>query len=210
MVAKIINYSYIISMNQNNSANNLIVYRLDNKDRISYVSPNWDNFVIENDGPDDLLSANVLNKTIWLFISDSETSQIYTAILEKVRKFRKSFKINIRCDAPSIVRYIDISINPLDNENVEFNCVTIRTQPRPPVFILDRKFPRTQELIKMCSYCKAIKVGNIWLDTEEAVVKLNLFSKEYLPAISHGICSSCYEKFMKELNDDNMAFTQPA
>ncbi len=49
-----------------------------------------------------------------------------------------------------------------------------------------------QSLLVMCSWCKAVKVGDdTWVEVEDAVDRLKLFDFRYLPQISHGVCPSC-------------------
>jgi hypothetical protein len=47
--------------------------------------------------------------------------------------------------------------------------------------------------------CKKIAVSDSeWQEIEIAMVTLNLFEKERLPQITHGLCPSCYDKAMTE------------
>lgn len=176
-----------------------IIYRVNDKDEIIYVNEEWDRFAKENDGIPENLSKNVLNKKIWSFISGFETKHLYQAILENVRRYKRTANIGIMCDGPTIVRTIDIAIKPLENNFVEFDCAIKKQYERLEVILLDRNVKRSNDFIKMCSYCKAINLENEWLETEKAVAKLSLFYKKELPQISHGICPDCYKKVMDEL-----------
>jgi hypothetical protein len=51
----------------------------------------------------------------------------------------------------------------------------------------------------MCSWCKKIDAGNnTWLEIEDAIKVLNLFTEERMPQISHAICDAC----LGNLEDD--------
>ncbi len=193
---------------ENNSNSPTIVYRLNQSDEIIYVNDNWDKFAAENDGLPENLSENVLNKKIWSFISDFETRHLYKAIIDNVRVYKRAANISIKCDSPNIVRFIDITIKPLENDHVEFCCFLKKQYERAKVLLLDRNIPRSDYFIKMCSYCKAINIDNEWFETEHGVQKLSLFLKSKLPQISHGICPSCYKKVMHELERLKQAKTE--
>jgi len=192
---------------ENNNTPSSIVYRLNQNDEIIYVNDNWDKFAEENDGMPENLSKNVLNKKILSFIADFETKHLYKAILDNVRLYKRSATIGIMCDSPNIVRFIDITIKPLENDHVEFHCLLKKQHERTKVLLLDKHIPRSDDFIKMCSYCKAINIDNEWFETEKGVSKLSLFYKSRLPQISHGICPSCYKNVMEEIERLKQATT---
>lgn len=177
-----------------------VVYKIDKDDIICEVNELWDTFAIENDGLPENSSKNVLGKKLWDFIKDPETKHIYQILIENVRKALIPITIPIMCDAPDTKRYIDIDIIPHDEGKIEFRSKIVKEVKRQRIDLLDKKIPRSDEFIKMCSYCKAVKIGEErWVDTEKAVLELKLFYKSSLPQISHGICPYCYKKVMEEI-----------
>jgi len=50
---------------------------------------------------------------------------------------------------------------------------------------------RTDELLKMCSWCNRLHCDQDWLPLEEAINYLGLFGSSHLPRITHGICPTC-------------------
>jgi hypothetical protein len=179
--------------------NNSIVYQLNENDEIIYVNENWNKFAAENDGLPETLSDNVLNKKIWCFITDFETIHLYKALLNNVRLYKRTANLTIKCDSPFMVRFIEMKIKPLENNHIEFCCVTKKQYERPIVLLLDKKIPRNNSFLKMCSYCKAINIENEWVETEVGISRLSLFLKSSLPQISHGICPTCYKNVMQEI-----------
>ena len=48
----------------------------------------------------------------------------------------------------------------------------------------------------MCGWCDRFYVGDCWLEVEDAAAKLDLTTRDDLPAISHGICGRCSEMLL--------------
>ncbi|MGD8953111.1 MAG: hypothetical protein PVI45_01945 [Desulfobacterales bacterium] len=43
---------------------------------------------------------------------------------------------------------------------------------------------------------------NHWVETERAVKELDLFGPKTLPLLTHGVCPSCYESWVADLDLD--------
>lgn len=186
-----------------------IIYRINEQDIIYSIEGPWDEFALENDGYPENQSKNILGNPIWKYITDFETKHIYKLILDHVRLLKKEITIPIMCDAPTMLRFIDLTIIPLVDNNIEFVSQITKEVKRQRVNILDKNISRNEQIIKMCSYCKAIQVDeNNWMETAEAVSHLKLFNKKTLPKISHGVCSICYNSLMQELEQYKLSFNQ--
>lgn len=188
---------------------NPIIYRLDSNDIIHSIEGPWDEFALENDGYPENKANNVLGTPIWAYIKDFETKHIYKLIFDHIRLLKKEFIIPIRCDGPTIIRYIDLTLAPLPEDKIEFVCKIKKETKRDKIDILDKNLSRNENFIKMCSYCKSIKVDeNNWMGTVEAIFHLGLFNEPSLPKISHGVCPRCYNKVIRELESYKLAFNQ--
>jgi hypothetical protein len=56
----------------------------------------------------------------------------------------------------------------------------------------------------LCSMCKKIRVDEkTWVEVEEGIAQLGLFHTPAMPALSHGVCDACYNRFVQELEDDD-------
>jgi hypothetical protein len=64
--------------------------------------------------------------------------------------------------------------------------------------LLDPNFPRTEELLTMCAWCKKVKAVG-WVEVEEVVRQRQLFDRPRLPKITHGICPACRTAFESTL-----------
>jgi len=177
------------------------IYIIDNLDRIISVSDNWQLFAQENQAGESCHPDNIINKSLWDFIYGDETKQFYEIILKTIRTKNKTVKLPFRCDAPKKRRYLELIITPVQQGNIEFTSNTIHEESRDTVEMLELGIPRSDELIKMCSMCKKVKLSeNTWVEVEGAVVSLKLFEKNKVPQISHGICTECLKLGMSEID----------
>lgn len=180
------------------SSKGLYIYRLDPLDRIVHVNRAWLSFAARNES-EALTPEAVLNRPLWDFIADGETRQVYRMILTRVRSSGKEVRIPFRCDSPGLRRFMEMEIAPLAEGAVEFRCKLLRAERRLPVALLDPAVDRSSEFLQICGWCKRINLDGEWVETEEAVKRLDLFGAEKLPRLTHGICPDCHAIAMREI-----------
>ena len=177
---------------------NLLSYRIDNRDVLVSVFNYWDRSAIR-DGASELASDAILGRNLWDFVSGDAIRHIYKKILERVRS-GETLDFDFRCDAPDERRFLSIRISPAENGEVEFETRTIRLEQRPAQDIFLRHTDFTDQLVVACSWCKKIRThGEVWQEIEQAVVILELFKSEPVPQLSHGMCPDCYEAALKKV-----------
>lgn len=174
-----------------------ILYRLNNEDQIIFVNNAWDQFASANEGGH-LAGGQVLRRCLWDFIADSTTQQLYRDVLKRVRSGRP-VRFGFRCDSPDRRRLMEMDILPKDNRAVEFRTRTVSEEGREPQLLLDVHQSRSDELLRMCSWCKKVDIGGDWTEVEEAVARLRLFEQAVLPNLTHGICETCFTNATSEL-----------
>lgn len=186
-----------------------LIYRIDKNDIIFDIEGPWDEFAKENNGYPKNKKTNIIGNSLWTYIKDFETKHLYKLIIDHVRVLKREITIPIMCDAPEVKRFIDLTIIPLEDGKIEFISNLKKEIKRKKIDLLDCQIPRSEELLKMCSYCKSIKIDEKnWMETTQAVLHLKLFQKPLLPQITHGICPQCYEYIIKELEDYKLAFNK--
>jgi hypothetical protein len=173
----------------------VFTYRIDASDVILHVSPEWVEFALENEA-NELVLPGVVGKALWPFIADGDTRHLYRVILEKVRSARAVMCFSYRCDAPHMRRYMEMVVRPWDAKGVEFNSRIVREVPRTSIPLLSPTAARSDEMIRMCSWCKRVAIPE-WLEVEEAIQRLRPFEKDYLPQITHGICGDCQKQMLR-------------
>ncbi|MDA3863785.1 MAG: hypothetical protein PF689_07965 [Deltaproteobacteria bacterium] len=172
-------------------------YHLDRDNKLCWLGDNWNKFAIENKGGEKVLAENLKGKSLWSQIKDDETRQIYLDLVNKVRKTGNSLRVKAYCDTPALKRELKIIISPLPEDGIRFESIFIKLTPRKRLAILDKDVPRSENFIKICSFCKDIKIKeNQWKTTEKAVDHLDLFNQKILPQLTHSICPSCYKNLI--------------
>jgi len=62
---------------------------------------------------------------------------------------------------------------------------------------------RSDEIYYLCAWCNKIKVGDSFVEIDDAVNKLKILEYNYLPKFSHIMCNDCKDKLLKETEDLN-------
>ncbi len=175
-----------------------VIYRLNDRDEICFANEAYDQFAAANDGMS-CASGAVLHHPLWGFITDRTTRQLYRDILGRVRRGRP-VRFPFRCDSPACRRLMEMDIGGAGG-TVEFRVRTIAEDSRPFQALLAAEAPRSRELLRACSWCKKVHVGDAWAEVEDAVARLRLFERPVLPAVTHGICEPCYQQVFGALAD---------
>ncbi len=176
-------------------------HKIDQKDVIVSVSDNWASFAHANKASSSCLPENILGSSLWEHINDPETKHLYGIILQKVRLNRQPSTFSFRCDSPDHRRFLELTINPHDDNSIDFKSQINKSEKREPVDLLKSDIERSDGLIRICSMCKKVAISDDrWEEIEIALQELKLFEKELLPGISHGVCPACFDAAMMELD----------
>lgn len=84
-------------------------------------------------------------------------------------------------------------VTPIADGEVLFVTDTLSIEKRPRVALLDVNVPRSNDLIRVCGWCKKVHDGDCWTEVEEALGRLRLLEYSPLPLMTHGICENCFE-----------------
>lgn len=179
--------------------NDAVTYCVNAEDIIISFSENWQAFARENGWEGDS-GDMVIGRLLWDFIEDHETMSLYESILHRVRQGMRIGPIPFRCDSPFERRFLELLLTPQADGQVLFSSTLVRREPRDPVSLIDKKAPRSNELLKICSMCKKILLSqNEWVEIEEGLTRLKLFEGDAMPGLTHGICPACYKLALSEL-----------
>ncbi|MBM4067960.1 MAG: hypothetical protein FJ271_03320 [Planctomycetes bacterium] len=172
-----------------------ITYQINARDEIVFVSDSWNKFAIDNGAAG--LAENVLGRSLWDFIADPTTRQLYSELLARVRAARQ-VNFMFRCDAPDKRRFLEMSIIPGPGGTVEFRTRTLKEEAREPV-PLPAANANPANLLPICDWCQRLRVRDIWAEIDDAIAWLRLFDSTELPMLSHGICDDCLDSMRKKL-----------
>jgi hypothetical protein len=180
------------------SRNSNILYKIDAQDTIVFINDAWDRFALANDAPE-MTRENVLKRSLWDFIKDVTTVQLYRDIL-KIARTGKIMQFNFNCDSPDKIRSLEMIVSAEKNDGVQFQTRTLRIKQREPQNILDINVQRIERFINICGWCKSIEVAlEEWKDLDEAISMLGLFKHDKLPRLTHGICKNCLQKMSRKV-----------
>lgn len=171
-----------------------VVHEIDSAYEILFVNEAWSTFAKKN-GAMHLLPDNVVGSSLFDHISDPETRQLYKVIIDRVLSERRTARFPFRCDSPTLRRYMMMEISCPSQGICRMTSILLREEGRPAATLLDTSFSRSDQFLRMCSWCKMIEVAqDKWTEVEEAIQALDLFAEPQLPELTHTICPGCYAK----------------
>ena len=177
-----------------------VAYSLDGDDRIVFVNAAWTAFAEANDGSH-LLPPQILGRSLWEFIADSSTRQIYQITYRRVRAGAGPVTFPFRCDSPGMRRFLEMAITARPQARLDVRVRTLRLEARAPVSLLHPAAPRSSAVLRMCAWCKRIPdERGVWLEVEAALSELRLMAADPLPAISHGMCEECHASMLASVD----------
>jgi hypothetical protein len=171
------------------------VYVVDAQDRVASVNDAWAEFAAEGGAPD--LADQVVGQPLWEFIAGEQTEAIYRELFERVRR-GATITLPYRCDSPTRVRECELELAPRGEGAIVCTTRYIAEYDQPPVPLHDPDVERTEEFLRMCSWCKRVQLDE-WVAPEEAVRRLGLFVGGPVPFVTHGICDDCLREMLDTL-----------
>lgn len=184
----------------------IVKYRVDARNSLVFVNEAW---IAEAEAvpQPDLAAPAVIGQGLWNLITDLPLQHIFDGLFQRLRTRQiPSVTYRFRCDTPTARRLHQLTITPLPDEALEFQTQIVAVDARPHARLLDATVPRSQDLLRMCSWCKRIPVpGRGWLEIEEALDHHPTFDVAPLPALTHGICPTCERRMLKLLAEPTAA-----
>lgn len=172
------------------------VYATDTNGVIRFVDGAWETFARSNGG-EAVMAERVIGRRLLDFISDPTSRELYERMMTRAMH-GFPVVVRFRCDAPDRRRWMRLRMTALES-GLRFEVETEREEVRDPVALIDRDREIGEGLLNMCSWCNKVAVGSHWLEVEEAIEALDLFELPELPAISHGICLSCFNQLQQDV-----------
>ena len=167
-----------------------VVFSVDRHDDIVAVNDTWTTFALANDAPE-LVHERVLQRSIWDFIVDGTTRQLYGDLLLRVRRGMPA-RFPFRCDSPTARRHLEMRLTRRPDDTVQFESVVLASELRVQQPLWDRHLRRGDDLVPVCSWCKRVETAGEWFEVEDAIGRLRLFERHDMPRLSHGICRDCF------------------
>jgi hypothetical protein len=173
-------------------------YRIDDANRIVSVCEDWDEKTDTLDVPaphaSDLVGTSILDH-----ITGIENKQMFVLLFSQCRAVRETMFVQFRCDAPEVRRWMELELRPRDHGHIEVVSRMVDSATRPYVALLDCFTKRSGNVVKICSWCKSVQVGEVWTEVENAVNLLGLFHADEQPHLQQGMCEKCAKDILAQL-----------
>ena len=165
-------------------------YAIDDQDRLIKVDEGYYRFAEENGWNE---AGTSLGRSLWDFVSGSEMRKVQRLLLRRIRDEVREVELPFRCDSPDVRREMKIRIvSHSSGRTVMFAARLCSEEPRDESQpVLDSGAPRGENVLPMCGWCDRFEVDGEWVEVEEAAGRLELFRRDELPALSHGVCPRC-------------------
>lgn len=167
-------------------------YDLDARLRLVAVDDRWKAFAEANDAPE-LVPPGPIGRYLVDAIADEATAHLYEELFHRVAANGRTATVAIRCDSPVVRRYLDLTIRRRE-DGFRVETAVTRVETSPGGAILQRAARRSDQLLRMCSWCKRVDVSGIWQELDIAVERLRLFERDAMPQITHAMCAECYAR----------------
>lgn len=175
-------------------------YWLDERDRIVKVDEGWSAFASAN-GASALTPESVMGRPLSDFISDPTTLHLWQNILRNAR--RGAFRpVRIRCDAPDRRRVLTITL-ALEGGLVRVTSTVETETPRPsfPACTTDSAAGFGELHLTSCSWCnRFLSPSGAWVEAETLAHETEIFVRDEVPLVSHGICPECRAEMDAQLD----------
>ncbi len=169
-------------------------YEVDAEDRVQAVSPDWDGFARANDGPG-ALSRQVVGRPLAEFLTGDPTRMFVSAIFEAARLTGRPRTLPYRCDAPDLVRQLEMTVLPLAGGALRVEHRIRSVTPRQPLLALQALRPHDPATARWmrCSQCLRLAMpgpGSPWSELDDKLPDLVSAAHLTLP-VRDGVCPTC-------------------
>ena len=177
----------------------VVEYWIDADDVVFASGDGWAEFARNNDGSE--LVDLAPGRTLWSHFDTDEVRDLWRAVVARVRSQQAVAKVPLRCDAPGMRRWFEMTITPGDNDKVHFSSALVVEEQRPTVSLLETHTERlsTAPAVPVCGWCGQAHDGSSWMTVEDLVRSRRLLEQTAVPPIVYGICPSCRDAMSAEL-----------
>lgn len=183
----------------------VVEYCIDADDRVVAVGEDWATFARDNGAPelDDGapgLDDSAADRTIWSYFDNDEVRDVWRLLVEQVRASQGVAQVPLRCDAPHMRRWFEMTVTAGPEGTVDFRSVLVFEEPRATVALLsgDVERDRDRPAVPVCSWCGDGHDGSGWRRIEDLVRELRLL-EDRVPAVDYGICPGCRDVMSSDL-----------
>src|SRR5689334_21526883 len=89
-----------------------LAYRVEARERITFVNDRWDDLARDNGAPE-LAGVAIIGRPMQECIADAETWRLYRLLTRHAQQVSRPFTLRFRCDAPHAQRFMEMRIEAL-------------------------------------------------------------------------------------------------
>lgn len=164
-----------------------VIYIINPDNLIIQINDAWDKFAAENQG-DAIPKVAVLGHSVLEFVSGKVTQRYWQNLLERARHSTAPLRVNYRCDAPNLKRWMQMELRLLDNGDLRISHVQRYAQHRKNAVFFVRALQRGKQGYIRCSMCNRVKSAERWVEPEEIGVAT---ATTHTLQVTYGLCESC-------------------
>ncbi len=172
-------------------------YEVDSADTLVTVNEAWSTFAVANGAPH-LMAGCVIGRSLWDFLADDRTRQVYRSLLEQVRHGARS-QFLFRGDSPQRRRFMQMSMSASTGGHVAFESVTLGVQRCATASSVEKSLGLTVASVRMCDWCKRVDGPDGWREYD-AVLPGQQARLSHGPTIIYGMCPPCYTRVLQSLD----------
>ncbi|MCB6177101.1 hypothetical protein LHP98_03025 [Rhodobacter sp. Har01] len=158
-----------------------VFYVLDRTHRLLWVGGDWDDFAAQNEG--DLARASrVLSSHLEDHLVGTETQDVMRGVLDDVLALKRSFRIEYRCDSPTLRRDMRMTITAMRADRLLVTHDLLDARSFPPIGPGWTWLPGAFDC--KCSFCCGLRRADGWVDPFTT-------GKRHPELVDYGVCPAC-------------------
>ena len=166
-------------------------YTLDDADTIVAVNGPWDDFARKNEG-EQILADKIVGQKLDRFILGDDTRMFVRTMIMSARVLKKTIYRPYRCDSPTLKRFMEMTVHPLPEGQVEVVHRELHSEPITHVIrIAAGPVGSSTAYVKRCSLCNRVKVQGIWSELDNALETERLLVEASSLKVIYGVCPDC-------------------
>lgn len=187
-----------------------VEYHIDRHDVVVAIGGGWDVAAELGDAPE-LVGMNA-RPVLWDVMGDDGLTDLWRAIVSKVRATAHPVVVDLRCDAPDRRRWYRMTATPLEEQGVHFRSELTFEMERPEVPELRRANDADPDAptITVCSWCNeagdpsADSTATPWEPIEVVLSRHRLLERSSVAPVAFGLCPRCAEDMAAAHADDQL------
>ena len=154
---------------------------LDSSQRVLWVGGDWDDFAADNRGTA-ARASKVLGTRLPDHMAGQATQQVLSGVLTDVLELKRAFRVDCRCDSPSVRRHMRMTVTPMRADRLMVTHDLRDAQNLPKLGQGWHWQPGARDC--KCSFCCALRRGKAWVDPFAT-------GEPHPEAVDFDICPDC-------------------